>query len=536
MPQVDIEPFEIEFVDRFGQKLKADVYLPKGQSGPVPVLLAASPYQKSLRHLPAHWMFASSEYGPIQLYLDEGYAYVILDLPGSGVSEGEWDPWSIAEGNSTHDAIEFIASQDWSTGKIGMIGQSYFAMSQWNVARTRPPHLTTIVPYDGANDNYRDWMYHGGIPIQGFLGQWMLASVMYQHFAEGHDAFGGGRHKVIPSLINHPLDDDWWHERSPYWGLDKVDIPTFSIGVWGKGPLHLRGNFNGYEKVTGPKKLLVAEPDSFAGAQRLFDQVDFHKKELLPWYDFHLKGIDNGVMDKPNVRYFVKNAGSYGAAETWPPAGVSPKKFFLSGTKSDLSLSLNNGTLQQSEPGDEDSSTSWRYPDPLWMAGTTTIIKGVPDHTARINTYTTAPFSDEMEFTGNGVLELFASSDQTDFEVFGKLSLMLNGTNNAQKVTQGWLRASHRYENPYLTQPMRPFHTHDREERVAPHDVVKLRVELLPMSVRVKPGDRLRLELTNADSTALDQPMIHWYGQKVGTDTYWHHSEHPSCLILPFKM
>jgi uncharacterized protein len=118
--------------------------LPKGEPGPFPVLLGASPYQKKLRHLPATPIFPFVEYGPIQLYLYEGYAYVAVDVPGTGRSEGTWDPVSRAEGEAIHDMIEHVAGLTWSTGKVGMIGMSYYCWSQWNAARTKPPHLVTI--------------------------------------------------------------------------------------------------------------------------------------------------------------------------------------------------------------------------------------------------------------------------------------------------------------------------------------------------------------------------------------------------------
>jgi uncharacterized protein len=72
MVDVNAEPFEIEVVTRRGDIVRADVYLPKGEPGPFPVLLGASPYQKKLRHLPATPVFPFIEYGPMQLYLDEG--------------------------------------------------------------------------------------------------------------------------------------------------------------------------------------------------------------------------------------------------------------------------------------------------------------------------------------------------------------------------------------------------------------------------------------------------------------------------------
>src|SRR5438128_373549 len=140
MVDVNVAAFEISVRTRHGDLVRADVYLPKGGTGPYPTLLAASPYQKALRHLPHHPAFPFIEYGPMQLYLDQGYAYVAMDLPGTGVSEGVWDPVSREEGEAIHDMIEHVATLDWSTGKIGMIGMSYYCWSQWNAARTRPPH------------------------------------------------------------------------------------------------------------------------------------------------------------------------------------------------------------------------------------------------------------------------------------------------------------------------------------------------------------------------------------------------------------
>jgi uncharacterized protein len=122
MVDVNVLPFEIETRTRHGDLVRADVYLPNDASGALPVVFGASPYQKSLRYLPAHPLFPFTEYGPIQLYLDHGYAYVTMDVPGTGRSEGTWDPISRREGEAIHDMIEHVADQDWSTGAIGMIG------------------------------------------------------------------------------------------------------------------------------------------------------------------------------------------------------------------------------------------------------------------------------------------------------------------------------------------------------------------------------------------------------------------------------
>ncbi|MGO4139140.1 CocE/NonD family hydrolase [Rhizobium brockwellii] len=536
MVDVSVEPFEIETRTRHGDIVRADVYLPMGREGPYPVLLGASPYQKSLRHLPpTPAVFPFIEYGPIQLYLDEGYAYVAMDVPGMGRSEGTWDPVSRTEGEAIHDMIEHIATLDWSSGRIGMIGMSYYCWSQWNTARTKPPHLVTIGAFDGATDMYRDWMYQGGIPIQGFLNAWLYSSVILQHMATGLSVVDHGRGQILSEMYQHPFDDEWQRRRSPFWELDQVDIPVLSIGAWGKASLHLRGNFEGFRLVKGPKQLLITGAKTFGETQTLFFEEEFHRAELLPWYDCHLKGIDNGVMDRPKVRFFVRNENRIHEADEWPPSDVSIAEFYLNGIKSGTQASLNDGTLTAELPEASGGSTSWSYPDPKWMAGVTTIGKGgLPDHFSRVLTFTSLPFDTDREFTGQAVLHLFASSDQRDMDVYAKLSLLPEGQDAPPfiKVTQGWLRASHRAEDENLRTEMRPFMRHDRADPIEPNEIYELRIELLPMSVLVKAGERLRLELSNWDSTITEAPMTHWYGQKVGTDTYHHDALHPSRLRL----
>jgi uncharacterized protein len=79
---------------------------------------------------------------------------------------------------------------------------------------------------------------------------------------------------------------------------------------------------------------------------------------------------------------------------------------------------------------------------------------------------------------------------------------------------------------------MRPFLKHDRIDTIQPGQVYKFRIEMLPMSFSVRKGERMRLEISNWESAITEAPMTHWYGQKVGADTYHHNRIHPSCLRL----
>ncbi len=161
----------------------------------------------------------------------------------------------------------------------------------------------------------------------------------------------------------------------------------------------------GYERVRGPKQLLVVGAQTYAETQVLYSQPDFHRQELLPWYDHHLKGKANGVMDRPKVRFFVQGEEVVREAPDWPPSDATPFEFFLDGEKSGVVRSLNDGSLTEAPPAAGGGETSWSYPDPKWMAGVTTFDKnGVPDHFARVVTYTTAPFAPLRHSTATGSL------------------------------------------------------------------------------------------------------------------------------------
>ena len=79
--------------------------------------------------------------------------------------------------------------------------------------------------------------------------------------------------------------------------------------------------------MRGPKQLLVVEAPTFAETQLLFATAQFHLDEMLPWYDHHLKGIKNGVIERPNVRFFVNNEHVTLAATAWPPPDAKPSTF-----------------------------------------------------------------------------------------------------------------------------------------------------------------------------------------------------------------
>ena len=147
---------------RDGVRISLAVYRPDGE-GRFPTLFAASPYQYEMDEVPAYPLFLWRETGPVEWYVGQGYAYVHADVRGAGQSESEFE---FMGGNEQQDYLELIAwivRQAWCNGRVGGIGQSYYAMAQWLMATYNPPGLACIVPYDGLVDQYRGSNYHGGI-------------------------------------------------------------------------------------------------------------------------------------------------------------------------------------------------------------------------------------------------------------------------------------------------------------------------------------------------------------------------------------
>ena len=168
-----------------GARMAVRIYRPDGP-GLFPTLFASSAYRYDNNSLPAYPMFLWRETGPIDWYVEQGYAYVHADARGTGFSDGDYEFFGLREQHDLYDIIEWVASRPWSNGKIGGIGQSYYSMAQWFMGTENPPHLACIAPYDGLNDPYRFMGYPGGIE-GAFLAYWFNASVRVLQCV----AFGG---------------------------------------------------------------------------------------------------------------------------------------------------------------------------------------------------------------------------------------------------------------------------------------------------------------------------------------------------------
>jgi uncharacterized protein len=193
-----------------GTVLRADVYRPAAE-GRYPVIMTHGPYAKGLAFQTAFagmWKPLSAKYPDAvagssnryqnwetadpEKWVPDGYACVRVDSRGSGRSPGRLDIFSAQETRDYYDCIEWAGSQEWSNGKVGLLGISYYAVSQWLVAALRPPHLAAICPWEGASDYYREFTHNGGI-LDTFVSIWYPVQVTAVQYG------GGGRGETNPT-------------------------------------------------------------------------------------------------------------------------------------------------------------------------------------------------------------------------------------------------------------------------------------------------------------------------------------------------
>jgi uncharacterized protein len=521
-----------------GTRIIADVHRP-ADLGSHPALFAISPYQKDFAHLPPIPVFRWRESGDIDWWVRHGYVFVHADSRGAGKSlPGDWRVLDRREQEDLHDTIEWIAEQPWCTGRVGMTGESYYAVVQWLAAAQQPPHLACIAPYDGWIDPYRDLFFHGGMPTMGFTTWWLwdVRARMLLDRPGPHDR-DVMRYDFIDDLLRHPCHDEFWSERSAHEKLDRIQVPVYSMSNWTMVGIHLRANLIAYEELGVPKKLLVGSGDIGGDSQRFYHSEALHT-ELLRFFDHWLKDADNGIMDEPPIKLFVRNGDGFREENEWPLARTEWTPIYLRPESSGTATSRNDGTLSWEPPADGTPPTSHAYPDERWggwpiLGPAARSSDGQIDRLANILTFTSEPVGDALEVTGPIVVRLWMSSDQTDTDVIVSLMDVAPDGSPPRRVTRGWLRASHRAIDPARSRSYRPFHDHRRAEPLRPGEIFELEIEVWPTSWVFLPGHRIRIEVSNADSPMFDNPINHHYGVKVGRDTLHHDAEHPSHVVLP---
>jgi predicted acyl esterase len=472
-------------VVRDGTRLALDVYRPGGRPGDTfPALVGFSPYTRQLQQ--TNVPLGQNEAGIKEFWVPRGYAQVFVDVRGSNDSEGGWDMFGPTEQADLVDIIEWVGSQPWCNGSVGMMGASYYGRTQIMAAELQPPSLKAIFAYDAATDAYRDTFFHGGIPSEGMQRTW-LSAVYALNMQSGRLKNRAAMQEKITTIVGlkYPLDCEFYQERSTWPRLDRVKIPVYFGCNWGFWNLHLRGAFSGWMGINGvPKRMLIGpEPNPRRPV------AEYHL-EMLRWYDHWLKGMDTGVMDGPPIQLWIRGENTWRSEDAWPLASTEWRELYLGGAADGL-----EGTLDWSPGSSRERGYDYVPGTDDWLWGRPRLV------------YRTPPLEQELEITGPVQLDLWITSTGKDTDFFVTLNDE-SPDGSVHLLTKGWLRASHRTIDPSRSRPNQPWHPHKSLEELTPGEPAELPIEVISTCNVFKPGHRVRLEIASCDSMA-ENPF--WY-------------------------
>lgn len=258
---------DVEFTVRDGARLYADVYRPNNDEK-APVIVSWSPYGKKYSALDmifnvCVWACCLTRDDVSGLekfegldpawWVARGYAIASVDARGAGKSDGDCVCMGPQEAEDAHDVIEGLAKLDWCNGNVGMAGNSYLAIMQWQAAAQNPPSLKAIAPWEGSGDIFREQFCRGG---WFNMSNYDLITTIVIKGERGVEDFS-------EMYRRSPLANDHWNSKRV--DMTKINIPVFITGSE-FSQIHTMGAIRGFMQVNTDKKWI-----KWSGYQEWFE-------------------------------------------------------------------------------------------------------------------------------------------------------------------------------------------------------------------------------------------------------------------------
>jgi len=290
-----------------GTRLSARVWMPKDAADdPIPAILEFLPYRKRdgtcARDALTHPWFA-----------ERGYACLRVDMRGNGDSEGLMtDEYTQQELDDAVEVINWIATQPWSTGTVGMMGISWGGFNSLQVAAMAPEPLKAIITLCSTVDRYADDIhYKGGCLLNENLG-WGATMWSYSSRAPDPALREDWREMWLERLeaepflpstwLRHQTRDAYWKHGSVCEDYSAIKAKVLAVGGWGDAYKNAVPQI--VENIPGSKGILgpwVHKYPHFAVPE---PRIGF-LQEALRWWDKWLKGDENGGEDDPALRHYL---------------------------------------------------------------------------------------------------------------------------------------------------------------------------------------------------------------------------------------
>jgi len=465
-----------------GVTLSADLHRPDTDR-PVPVLVTVQPYRKDFGGGDGYASAAD-------WFAARGYASLIVDLRGTGASDGvrrpEFDP---GDADDAGAAIEWAASQPWCSGTAGAWGISYAANITFRVASRRSPRLRAIVALDHGLDPARDSVHPDG--ARGDLHALVNrgTSLLVQQLLpplDGHDSPAAqarwrqrldSAEPVFVDYARHGPGHPVWRERAIEGGC--VAVPTLCVG--GSRDAFLDGLVDAYERIAGPKQLILGPWGHVMPHESAFAPIDFLPLALR-WWDRWLGGRPVTAPASPVLLYLGGTTPSWRGYAQWPPAGTTQ----TFGTHGDTVLHPGPARLRDGQPVgayQPDASVGALRGLPGLGFGELTPALDQSDDDARSVSVTSAPLSAPLLLVGRPVVRVQLPPGQRLRRLVARLCAV------DEAGTSSLLTIGVRNEPGLLSEA-------DGADR---YDLA-----LRPLAHRIDAGTRLRIALGDADFPRLN--------------------------------
>lgn len=515
--------YELMVPMRDGVKLATSVYLPEGD-GPWPVIVTRTPYNKA-------------GYGRrAPRYTEQGYAFVAQDFRGKFLSEGVYEPYQ-TEMEDGYDTIEWAAAQPWCNGKVGMSGRSAMGIATNLAAAADPPHLVCGYIVTAPESLFNESYYMGGIFREHFRGNFMRLT---------------GAEDQIPSLKARVVLDEQWKRTDLIHHRQNIDVPLYNVGGWydmfAKGAIDnfIALQYYGREGARGNQKLWMG-PWAHSPLDGDLDYpnargLDRGFEDEMRWFDYWLKGVDNGIMDEPAMTYYhmasarkghVSDKNRFFRTDVWPPPGRDTRYYLHS-----------DGTIDTMRPTAPESATRYTFDpaNPVPTFGGANYNNFPKEHPITVGPvdqraiperedylrFETAPLEDDVTVQGRIEVELWASTDAVDTDFMVKL---------VDVYPDG-------YEAMVLDSALRTRYRHGRSpqdiEFMHPGKPELMVLNLWSTSLTFEKGHRIAVHVTSSNAPRFEvNPNT---GEPPGEDTMvprkavnavYHDYDRPSAIVLP---
>jgi predicted acyl esterase len=523
---------EETMVLRDGTRLAANVFKPAGR-GPWPVVLSRTPYLKDGRIDPERDPKGAENRKRLveqaKRYTDAGYVFVLQDVRGKGRSQGFYAAFEndIEDG---YDAVEWAGTQAWSNGKVGMTGGSALGITANTAATAAPPHLKAAYVVVAPADRLA-YSYPGGVLKEKDTIGWLRGQ--------------GTSEDVLNRTRQRALDDVSWNRVAMTANRKYIQIPIYNVGGW--YDIFNGGTVDNFEYLQnqgapgarGNQKLMMGPfgHGNLSGdlAYPGFDRLALGGDQEIRWFDYWLKGQDNGIMDEPPVSYFMMASARKGAlspknrmltSANWPPA-YREVRYYPTGVDG----------LATRAPSVADARVAYRFDpaDPVkTFGGANLTFERGPDDQRQVGQrqdylrFSTPPLEKDVVISGPVKVELYASTDGPDTDFVAKL---------VDVYPDG-------YEALVLDAPIRTRYRNGRMpgdiRMMTPGAPEKLTIDLWPTALTFEKGHRIALHITSSNSPRFevnpntgDTPSVMKQRLRVATNTIYMDESHPTALVLP---